>query len=50
MRAKARIAHLALTPLFSSLPPAANLDHPTSAEAAAAGEKVAFCQAVFDTH
>ena len=35
---------------FGSLPPAADPDHPTSAEAAAVGETVAAYQAVFDTH
>jgi len=32
------------------LPPAADPDYPTSAEAAAVGEKVAAYQRVFDTH
>jgi L-asparaginase len=35
---------------FGSLPPAANPDHPTSAESAAVREKVAEYQGVFDTH
>jgi hypothetical protein len=35
---------------FGSLPPATDPDHPTTAEAAAIGEKVALYQAVFNTH
>ncbi len=35
---------------FGSLLPAADPDHPTSAEAAAVGEKGAAYQAVFDTY
>jgi len=35
---------------FGSLPPAADPDHPTTAEAAAICEKVAIYQTIFDTH
>src|SRR5207237_5829813 len=47
---KARLLLMACLMKFGSLPPAADPDHPTSAEAAAVGEKVAAYQAVFDTH
>ena len=47
---KARLLLMACLMKFGSLPPAADPDHPTSAEAAAIGEKVALYQAVFDTH
>jgi hypothetical protein len=35
---------------FGALPPAADPDNPTSAESAAACEKVAQYQAIFNTH
>ena len=47
---KARLLLMACLMKFGSLPPAANPDHPTSAETAAVREKVADYQAVFDTH
>jgi hypothetical protein len=47
---KARLLLMACLMKFGSLPPAADPDHPTTAEAAAIGEKVAAYQAVFDTH
>ena len=47
---KARLLLMACLMKFGSLPPAADPDHPTSAEAAAVGEKIALYQAVFDTH
>jgi hypothetical protein len=47
---KARLLLMACLMKFGSLPPAADPDHPTSAEAAAVGGKVAVYQAVFDTH
>jgi hypothetical protein len=47
---KARLLLMACLMKFGSLPPAADPDHPTSAEVAATGEKVALFQAVFDTH
>jgi hypothetical protein len=47
---KARLLLMACLMKFGSLPPAADPDHPTSAEAVAAGEKVALYQAIFDTH
>ena len=47
---KARLLLMACLMKFGSLPPAADPDHPTSAEAAAVSEKVAAYQAVFDTH
>jgi hypothetical protein len=47
---KARLLLMASLMKFGSLPPAADPDYPTSAEAAAVGEKVALYQAVFDTH
>ncbi|HKM68745.1 MAG TPA: asparaginase domain-containing protein [Stellaceae bacterium] len=47
---KARLLLMACLMKFGSLPPAADPDHPTSAESAAVREKVAAYQAVFDTH
>jgi hypothetical protein len=47
---KARLLLMACLMKFGSLPPAADPDHPTSAEAAAIGEKVALYQAIFDSH
>jgi hypothetical protein len=47
---KARILLMACLMKFGSLPPAADPDHPTSAETAATREKVAMYQAIFDTH
>ena len=47
---KARLLLMACLMKFGNLPPAADPDHPTSAEAAAVGEKIAAYQAVFDTH
>jgi L-asparaginase len=47
---KARLLLMACLMKLGSLPPAADPDHPSSAEAAAIGEKVALYQAVFDTH
>jgi hypothetical protein len=47
---KARLLLMACLMKFGSLPPAADPDHPTSAEAAAIREKLAMYQAVFDTH
>ena len=47
---KARLLLMACLMKFGSLPPAAEPDHPTSAEAAAIRDKVARYQAVFDTH
>jgi hypothetical protein len=47
---KARLLLMACLMKFGSLPPAANPDHPTSAESAAVREKVAEYQAVFSTH
>jgi L-asparaginase len=47
---KARLLLMACLMKFGSLPPAANPDHPTSAESAAVREKVAEYQGVFDTH
>jgi L-asparaginase len=47
---KGRLLLMAGLMKFGSLPPAADPDHPTSAESAVVGEKVALYQAVFDTH
>jgi L-asparaginase len=47
---KARLLLMACLMKFGSLPPAADPDHPTSAEAAAVREKVAAYQRVFNTH
>jgi hypothetical protein len=47
---KARLLLMACLMKFGSLPPATDPDHPTTAEAAAIGEKVALYQAVFNTH
>ena len=47
---KARLLLMACLMKFGSLPPATDPDYPTSAEAAAIGEKIALYQAVFDTH
>jgi len=47
---KARLLLMACLMKFGALPPAANPDHPTSAESAAVREKVAAYQTVFDTH
>jgi L-asparaginase len=47
---KVRLLLMACLMKFGSLPPAANPDHPTPAEAAAVREKVAAYQAVFDIH
>ncbi len=47
---KARLLLMACLMKFGSFPPAVDPDHPTSAEAAAVGEKIALYQAVFDTH
>ena len=47
---KARILLMACLMKFGCLLPAADPDHPTSAETAATREKVAMYQAIFDTH
>jgi hypothetical protein len=47
---KARLLLMACLMKFGSLPPAADPDHPTTAEAAAIREKVAIYQTIFDTH
>ena len=47
---KARLLLMACLMKFGSLPPAADPDRPTSAEAAGIREKIAAYQAVFDTH
>jgi len=47
---KARLLLMASLMKFGSLPPAADPDHPTSAETAAVRKKVAEYQRVFDTH
>jgi len=47
---KARLLLMACLMKFGSRPPAADPDHPTSAEAAAIRGKVASYQVVFDTH
>ena len=47
---KARLLLMACLMKFGSVPPAADPDHPTSAEAAAIGERVALYQAIFDSH
>jgi L-asparaginase len=47
---KARLLLMACLMKFGALPPAANPDHPTSAESAATRERVAAYQTVFDTH
>jgi len=47
---KARLLLMACLMKFGSLPPAADPDHPTSAEAAAIRGKLAEYQAIFDTH
>jgi L-asparaginase len=47
---KARLLLMACLMKFGAPPPAANPDHPPSAETAAVREKVAAYQTVFDTH
>jgi L-asparaginase len=47
---KARLLLMACLMKFGSLPPAADPDRPTLAEATATREKVAAYQAIFDTH
>src|SRR5215470_1569249 len=47
---KARILLMACLMKFGCLPPAADPDHPTSAETAVTRQKVALYQTVFDTH
>jgi L-asparaginase len=47
---KARLLLMACLMKFGSLPPAADPDHPTSAETAAVRKKVAEYQRVFDGH
>jgi len=47
---KARILLMACLMKFGCLPPAADPDHPTSAETAVTRQKVALYQKVFDTH
>jgi hypothetical protein len=47
---KARLLLMACLMKFGCLPPAADPDQPTAAETAAAREKIAQYQAVFDTH
>ena len=47
---KARLQLTACMMKFGSLPPAAEPDHPTSAETADVRKKVAEYQRVFDTH
>jgi hypothetical protein len=47
---KARLLLMASLMKFGSLPPAADPDHPTTAESAAVRDKVAVYQRVFDTH
>jgi hypothetical protein len=47
---KARLLLMACLMKFGSLPPAADPDHPISAETAAVVQRVALYQAVFDTH
>ena len=47
---KARLLLMACLMKLGSRPPAADPDHPTSAEAAAIREKVALYQGIFDTH
>jgi L-asparaginase len=47
---KARLLLMACLMKFGSLPPAADPDHPTAAEAAAVHDKVAVYQKMFDTH
>jgi L-asparaginase/Glu-tRNA(Gln) amidotransferase subunit D len=47
---KARLLLMAALMKLGALPPAADSDHPTSAEIAATREKVKQYQAIFDTH
>jgi len=47
---KARLLLMACLMKFGSLPPAADPDHPTSAETTAIRDKVTAYQAIFDTH
>jgi len=47
---KARLLLMACLMKFGSLPPTADPDHPTSAEAAAIRERIAAYQRIFDTH
>jgi hypothetical protein len=47
---KARLLLMACLMKFGALPPAADPDHPTSAESAAISKKVAEYQAIFNTH
>jgi L-asparaginase len=47
---KARLLLMACLMKFGSLPPAADADHPTAAEAAVIRDRVAVYQRVFDTH
>jgi L-asparaginase len=47
---KARLLLMACLMKFGSLPPAADPDHPTTAERAATSARVAAYQALFDTH
>ena len=47
---KARLLLMACLMKLGSLPPAADPDHPTSAEAAAVRDKVGAYQTIFDTH
>jgi hypothetical protein len=47
---KARLLLMACLMKFGCLPPAADPDHPTSAESAVVREKVATYQTIFDTH
>ena len=47
---KARLLLVACLMKFGSLPPAADPDHPTSAETAGVREKVAAYQTIFNTH
>ncbi len=47
---KARLLLMACLMKFGSLPPAADPDHPNSAEAAAVQKKVAEYQVIFNTH
>jgi hypothetical protein len=47
---KARLLLMACLMKYGSLPPAADPDHPTSAETAAVRDRVAAYQAISDTH
>jgi L-asparaginase/Glu-tRNA(Gln) amidotransferase subunit D len=47
---KARLLLMACLMKLGSLPPAADPDHPTSAEMSATRDKVAAYQTIFDTH